>query len=213
MRLPMFPLGLVLMPRMPLPLHIFEERYRLMIRHCLAEELPFGVLLHTGTTVQSVGCLARIDSVINEYDDGRLDILTVGTERFRVTSMFEEEPFLEAEIEVFSDRQEPAETSTLDQLSEQAIADLSDFAQVAGYEVDTAMLENLSHEELSFLLATTDIFSTEEKQQLIELRSTAERMKRAARALDAGRERRSMTKRIREMLGNDDDEDIDHLFN
>ena len=213
MRLPMFPLGLVLMPRMPLPLHIFEDRYRLMIRHCLAEELPFGVLLHTGTTVQSVGCLARIDSVINEYDDGRLDILTVGTERFRVTSMFEEEPFLEAEIEVFSDRQEPAETSTLDQLSEQAIADLSDFAQVAGYEVDTAMLENLSHEELSFLLATTDIFSTEEKQQLIELRSTAERMKRAARALDAGRERRSMTKRIREMLGNDDDEDIDHLFN
>ena len=68
MRIPVFPLGLVLMPRMPLPLHIFEERYRRMIGDCLETDSPFGVLLHTGTTIQTVGCMARIESVINRYD-------------------------------------------------------------------------------------------------------------------------------------------------
>ena len=213
MRLPMFPLGLVLMPRMPLPLHIFEERYRLMISHCLEEEVPFGVLLHTGTTVQSVGCLASIDSVINRYDDGRLDILTVGTDRFRVAAMHEEKAYLEADVQVFHDDPIPeSQHQDVAALSENAMNDLARFAEVAGYEVDTSILENLSLEELSFLLATTDVFSTEEKQQLIELRSTPDRMKRAARALDAGRERRTMAQRIREILGKDD-EDIDHLFN
>ena len=212
-RVPVFPLGLVLMPRMPLPLHIFEERYRLLVARCLEQDEPFGVLLHTGTTVQTVGCLARIDSVINRYDDGRLDILTIGTERFRVTAMHEDQSYLEADIEVFRDAAIPGEeVQAVSDLSRTAIDDLTEFARVAGYDVDTTMLESLEPEELSFLLATTDVFSTEEKQQLIEMRSTPDRMRRAARALDAGRERRAMTQRIREMLGKDE-EDIDHLFN
>jgi len=74
------------------------------------------------------------------------------------------------------------------------------------------MLGDLTPEELSFLLSTTDVFSTEEKQQLIELRSTTDRLERAARAIHAGRERRAMTQRIQEILGKDN-EDINHLFN
>lgn len=212
-RVPVFPLGLVLMPRMPLPLHIFEERYRLMVQHCLDQKQPFGVVLHTGTTLQSVGCLASIENVINRYDDGRLDILAVGTERFRVEAMHEENVFLEADIEIFEDRPVSDEQVTdLHKMTENAVEDLKEFANVAGYEVDQAMLSNLSSEELSFLLSTTDVFSTEEKQQLIELRSTPDRMERAARAIHAGRERRTMTQRIQEMLGKDN-EDINHLFN
>lgn len=212
-RVPVFPLGLVLMPRMPLPLHIFEERYRLMVQHCLDQKQPFGVVLHTGTTLQSVGCLASIENVINRYDDGRLDILAVGTERFRVEAMHEEKVFLEADIEIFEDRPVSDEQVTdLHKMTENAVEDLKEFANVAGYEVDQAMLSNLSSEELSFLLSTTDVFSTEEKQQLIELRSTPDRMERAARAIHAGRERRTMTQRIQEMLGKDN-EDINHLFN
>lgn len=212
-RLPVFPLGLVLMPRMPLPLHIFEERYRMMVQHCLDQEQPFGVVLHTGTTLQSVGCLASIENVINRYDDGRLDILTVGTERFRVEAMHEEKVFLEADIEIFEDRPVSDEqASDLQKMTESAVEDLKEFAQVAGYEIDQSMLRNLSSEELSFLLSTTDVFSTEEKQQLIELRSTTDRMERAARAIHAGRERRAMTQRIQEMIGKDN-EDINHLFN
>lgn len=213
MRVPVFPLGLVLMPRMPLPLHIFEERYRLMVQQCIDEEGPFGVVLHTGTTLQSVGCLASIENVINHYDDGRLDILTVGTERFRVEAMYEEKAFLEADINPFEDLPISGQhESELHKLTETAMEDLKEFAQIAGYEIDESMLGNLSPEELSFLLSTTDVFSTEEKQQLIELRSTTDRLERAARAIHAGRERRAMTQRIQEILGKDD-EDINHLFN
>ncbi len=212
-RVPVFPLGLVLMPRMPLPLHIFEERYRLMVHQCLEDEQPFGVVLHTGTTLQTVGCLASIENVINRYDDGRLDILTVGTDRFRVEAMREEKAFLEADIEIFEDHPVSDDQALeLHKLMESAVEDLKEFAHVAGYEIDQSMLSNLSSEELSFLLSTTDVFSTEEKQQLIELRSTTDRMERAARALHAGRERRAMTQRIQEMLGKDN-EDINHLFN
>jgi Lon protease-like protein len=198
---------------MPLPLHIFEERYRVMIRRCSEEELPFGVLLHTGSTVQNVGCLAEIDDVMNEYGDGRFDVLTVGSDRFRVLAMHTAGPYLEADVEVFHDRvDEAAGLADFDALRTQAVDRLTEFARVAGYEVDPNFMNSLSAEELSFLLSTTDVFSTEERQQLIELRSTSERIRRASRALEAGRERRAMAQRIREVLGRED-EDIDHLFN
>lgn len=208
----MFPLGLVLLPRMPLPLHIFEERYREMIARCLSDDIPFGVLLHEGSTVHEVGCLAVIDSVINRYDDGRLDILTVGSERFRVLTLHEGDVYLEADIELFHD--EPAsDEHNLGSIAETAAEELRSFADAAGYEMDHSIITGLTYEELSFLLATTDVFSTEEKQQLIELRSTAERLQRAQKGLRAGRERLIMTKRIREVLGKEPDEDISHLFN
>ncbi len=202
------------MPRMPLPLHIFEERYRTMIGRCIDKEESFGVVLHTGTTLQTVGCLAGIDSIINRYDDGRLDILTMGTERFRIQSVYEDKAYLQADIELFHDDSvSEEEMAGLEQLAETARRDLVEFADAAGYTVERDLLESLEPEELSFMLATTDIFSVEEKQELIELRSTSERMKRASAALDRGREQRTMTRKIREVLGKDDDEDISHLFN
>ena len=62
--IPLFPLGLVLMPQMPLPLHIFEERYKLMIGECLAENKEFGIVYFNGTDIQSVGCTASIESIL-----------------------------------------------------------------------------------------------------------------------------------------------------
>lgn len=202
------------MPRMPLPLHIFEQRYRTMVARCLDTEEPFGVVLHTGSTIQSIGCLAGIDSVINRYDDGRLDILTIGTERFRIRSIYEDESYLQADMDLFHDEAvSSTDAEELAQLAQTARHDLIEFAEAAGYTVEHDLLDRLAPEELSFMLATTDIFSTEEKQELIELRSTSERMVRASDALDRGRRRRTMTRKIREVLGKDDDEDISHLFN
>ncbi len=213
-RIPMFPLGLVLLPRMPLPLHIFEERYQRMIQQCIDTDTPFGVLLHTGSTVQTVGCLAQVDSVINTYDDGRMDILAVGTERFSVVQMFDEKPYLEAEVEVFHDEPTDGEDSgQIHTLAYSAVQDLEAFAEIAGYTIDREMIDNLNTEELSFLLATTDVFSTEEKQQFLELRSTAARMRRASRAIERSKERLAMSRKIREILGKSRDEDITHLFN
>lgn len=213
-RVPLFPLSVVLLPRMPLPLHIFEERYRLMFEHCIREGQPFGVILRTGNTNRNAGCLAQIEDVINRYDDGRLDVICTGTDRFTVNAVFDEKPYMEADVEVFHDADfEKAQQDALEKLARDAIGALQDFARISGYTLESDMLERLNFEQLSFLMATTDVFSVEEKQELLELRCTATRIQRAANALSAGRQRRSMIKRIREVLGKQADEDLSHFFN
>src|SRR2546421_4823703 len=103
--LPLFPLGEVLFPGMMLPLHIFEPRYRLMIRRCVSEKIPFGVVLITrgqevgpGAEFFNVGTTARITRV-QRADDGRLYIASVGESRFRVLQTNNDQPYLQGQIE------------------------------------------------------------------------------------------------------------------
>lgn len=98
-RIPLFPLDLVLFPGMALPLHIFEPRYKLMIRRCLDEKVEFGVVLARSEGIAPVGCTAEILKVIKRYPDGRLDILTAGRRLYRVLAVFEGQPYLEASVE------------------------------------------------------------------------------------------------------------------
>ena len=105
--LPLFPLNTVLFPGQVLPLHIFEERYRLMIRRCLAEDAPFGVaLIQTGAEVgaaaepHTVGTVARIIES-SHLPDGTMNIVTVGTERFRIHRLIHDQPYLRGEVEIF----------------------------------------------------------------------------------------------------------------
>lgn len=108
--LPLFPLKTVLYPGAALPLHVFEERYKLMIEHCVDGDSTFGVvLIKSGSEVgepaepYEVGTRARIIEVAR-LDDGRLNILTRGEERFRVTRMIQLRPYLKAEVETFADQ-------------------------------------------------------------------------------------------------------------
>ncbi len=68
--IPLFPLGLVLVPQMDLPLHIFEERYKRMIRECLEDGTEFGVVLLQGSGVHTVGCTARVERCWNGMTTG-----------------------------------------------------------------------------------------------------------------------------------------------
>jgi Lon protease-like protein len=97
-RIPLFPLGLVMLPGMLLPLHIFEERYKQMISDCLAENTPFGIVWFDGQTIHPVGCTARVVQVLHRYEDGRMDILTRGEKRFYTEGMAEEKPYMEADV-------------------------------------------------------------------------------------------------------------------
>ena len=104
-RLPLFPLNTVLFPGMVLPLHIFEPRYRLMIGRCIQENTPFGVvLIREGVEVggnavpHEIGTSAYVINV-ERLPDGRMDISTVGHQRYRVREIVEERPFLIAAVE------------------------------------------------------------------------------------------------------------------
>src|SRR5258705_8116720 len=106
-RLPLFPLNVVLLPGADMPLHIFEPRYRQMVRDCLEAKSPFGVLLALPGGMAGTGCTAEILEVTSRYDDGRCDIFTVGREPFRIVELFSDETLLGGAVDFLEGRPGP----------------------------------------------------------------------------------------------------------
>jgi Lon protease-like protein len=107
--IPLFPLQLVLFPGVALPLHIFESRYRVMVKRCLELNQPFGVVRSGNDGLSEIGTLAEIREA-TRYIDGRWDIVALGTQRFRITNFDRSAPYLQAEIELLDEAVgEPAE--------------------------------------------------------------------------------------------------------
>ena len=126
--LPLFPLGAVLYPGMLLPLHIFEERYRQLVSDLLdgAEPRRFGVIAirkgrETGidgvSSLYEIGCTATVRRV-ERHDDGRFDIVTVGTQRFRLLGLDQTRPYLQGEVEMLADEPADPATDRFDQLDD-----------------------------------------------------------------------------------------------
>src|SRR5262249_18029581 len=103
-RIPLFPLNVVLFPGEQLPLHIFEPRYRRMVRECLDARSPFGMLLAMDDGITRVGCTAEILEVMKRFPDGRLDILTVAPPPFRIVELHTEAPLLEGQVDYLEAR-------------------------------------------------------------------------------------------------------------
>jgi Lon protease-like protein len=117
--LALFPLNTVLFPGMPLPLHIFEERYKLMIGRCIEEERPFGVvLIRSGpevggpATPHAVGTTAEI-SGWKRLEDGRMNLIAMGTLRFRIIEVVRQEPYLVARVTTLLDAEPQPEIGPL----------------------------------------------------------------------------------------------------
>ena len=177
--IPLFPLNLVLFPSVPLPLHIFEERYRALINRCIEEQIPFGVVYHKGESMETIGCSAVIQEVIKRYDDGRLDILTVGGERFEIESLDESGLYLEATVRYLPDESEPEDQA----LVESAVNAILKYAFYAEVSLDRRTLAALSPTQLSFLIAGIDVIGMETKQELLALDHPEQRLKRATEKL------------------------------
>jgi Lon protease-like protein len=111
MKIPLFPLELVLFPGMPLPLHIFEPRYREMIAECVAGNAPFGVVRAERDGLAIVGCTAQVVRVLRRYPDGRSDILTQGIDRFEIEQLDNSRTFLQAQVDMLPDSGPAAERS------------------------------------------------------------------------------------------------------
>ncbi len=181
--LPLFPLSVVLLPGMSLPLHIFEERYKLMIGECVERESEFGVVLSDGERTESVGCTAAVRRVLRRYPDGRMDIITVGMKRFRILELREGKPYIEALTEPLEDSAESGEGPPAD-LAARGTALLVQLAGMLGRPADLTGLQRLSPEELSFRIAAAEGFSAQERQQALETTSTRERLERGVETLE-----------------------------
>lgn len=180
--LPLFPLNTVLFPGMPLPLHIFEERYQEMIRTCLAEKRPFGVVLiregqaEYGPLAEpyAIGCTADIIQV-QKLEDDRLFILTVGQDRFRIESLNRERPYLVGQVEMLPLAKGPVEPlqNASDRLYPLVMEYLKVLAEVGKVEFDPAQIPT-DPDELGFLAASFIQLPTEEKQALLEAETAAD---------------------------------------
>ncbi len=181
--LPIFPLELVLLPGVPLPLHIFEPRYKEMITECIEQKKPFGVLRASSEGVADIGCTAEIVSVTKKYDDGRMDILTRGVERFEVIEVNEARSFLRAEIALVLDEDENgAPSKPENEMVTHAVRLHAEIAKLAGTEPDGPD-EHATN--LSFLLAGSLPLDLDFKQTLLSTLSEAKRLEAVVGYLEA----------------------------
>jgi Lon protease-like protein len=198
--IPLFPLGLVLLPKMPLPLHIFEERYKLMIGECLEEKKQFGVVYFNGADIQTIGCMAGILKVMKRYDDSRLDILTRGEARFVIKKIYDRKPYLEASVTFFDD--ETAEKKEVCQkLAENGLNLLKQFAEISMIKPEPEFAELTDFKSVSFIIAGCEGFRNEEKQSFLEMTSTYDRLKKSVESLAKIIERTKITTEIRKIIG------------
>jgi ATP-dependent Lon protease len=185
--LPVFPLPVVLFPGVPLPLHIFEPRYRQMLSDIRVSNNLFGVAYFDPTTSENalppashIGCVAEVTET-QSFPDGRSNILTVGVIRFRIDSYVERgDPYLLAKVSYFEDEEE--DEALLAGPTKEVADTFTRIAQaVRTINDERTNLPDISSTEpqrLSFLVAAAMEIEADVKQELLELRSTSERLER-----------------------------------
>lgn len=169
-RIPLFPLDVVLLPSMPLPLHIFEPRYQQMIAHCMEERLTFGMVLAANNTVATVGCTAEILQKIREYPDGRSDIVTEGRSPFRLVEMVSERSYYEGVVEYLADTPTPGGQS-----DEKPLLDRFEQCHLLLFGQPWERRDTAEHFALSYRIAGRLPIEHAGKQTLLEMRSENDR--------------------------------------
>ena len=192
--IPLFPLNVVLMPGAPMPLHIFEDRYKQMVDECLREESEFGMVFADESGTRKVGCTAKIVELVERYDDGRMLILVEGSRRFRLNNVLTGKPYYVGEIEFF---EEEAEDEDVQALAEECIALLERVVEAAtegsvGIEIEPP------YKNLSFAIAGRVEFEPEMRQQILELTSEKERLEKVKQLLATAAERLERERKARE---------------
>ncbi len=171
--LPLFPLQVVLFPHAALPLHIFEERYRALLRMCIKESVEFGIVMLKGDQLAEIGCSAAVTSVLQMYEDGRMDVLVEGRRRFRTLKVDDSQAlYLIGNVEYLDERRElPDPDSFTDTVQK--------YNQLVGlvYGGKVKMLDPVVPlPDLSFVMAQKAGMDLDQRQHLLERETEDERL-------------------------------------
>jgi Lon protease-like protein len=170
--LPLFPLRVVLLPGAPLPLHIFEDRYKELIGESVRDGTEFGVVQAGEKGILNIGCTATVTEVVNRYEDGRLDILSIGRRRFEIFLLNEEKTYLRGSVTFFDD--DDSEPPPVE-LKAVALAGLKLLSAVGEREE----APDYGSSQLSFKVGQW-ISDLSFRQMLLSLRSETERLRQIA---------------------------------
>jgi Lon protease-like protein len=171
--LPLFPLRVVVFPRTPLPLHIFEDRYKEMVGEAIQAGSEFGIVLAKDQGIVNAGCTVVVEKVLKSYADGRMDILTRGIRRFEIVGLNQDKSYLRGEVEFFDD-DEPGPASA--DLQEKALMQYRGILETGELRESAPVL---SDPQLSFQLAQA-VQDTDFLSLLLRNRSEPSRLKQLA---------------------------------
>ncbi len=192
--IPLFPLNVVLMPGTPLPLHIFEDRYKQMVNECLDAKTEFGMIFADESGTRQVGCTARIVDLVERYDDGRLVILVEGSQRFKLNNVLSGKPYYVGDVEYLEDG--PQEDVSV--LAEECVA-LLERVVAAATEGSVDIEIEPPYLNLSFVIAGRIEFDLETRQQILELSTERERLIKVKELLTEAAERLERDKAARKI--------------
>ena len=171
-RIPLFPLNVVLLPGMTLPLHIFEQRYKRMMKTVIDDEVPFGVVLTRENGIATVGCTALVRRVARTYSDGRMDVITLGESAYRIRAVHKDKEYLEATVDMMAEDFEPGPTATASEL----ITLFTDcHLLIHGSPPGDIDIEDHRDGLLAYRIASELPLELETLQELLEIRVEAER--------------------------------------
>ena len=191
--LPLFPLHVVVFPRTPLPLHIFEERYKEMVGGAIRDSSEFGVVLAKEDGIVNAGCTVTVEKLLQMYPDGRMDVLTRGLRRFEIVSLNEEKDYLQAEVTFFDDEDSATPSQ---ELRDRALSNYRTLVRLPGAQPRPE--PNLEDPQLSFQLAhhlpDLDFLSA-----LLRHRSETERLKQLNQYLALYIPRQRTVERMKEL--------------
>jgi Lon protease-like protein len=179
---PLFPLGLVALPSELVPLHIFEDRYKTMIGHCLDEGSEFGIVWMSEDGLRPIGCACEIAEVVERMEDGRINLIARGTRAFRIEERQEELPYPAGTVEFLDDRAEEIDPDAA-KAAHEAYAELVN--EATDRTPDMTEIGDMS----AYQMAATVEFGLDAKQGLLDLRSETARLRLVTRLFRAALKR------------------------
>jgi Lon protease-like protein len=191
-RFPLFPLELVLLPHEVVPLHIFEERYKLMIGSCLEEDSEFGILWLSDDGLREVGCSARVAQVLERTEDGRMNILAQGGRPFRLDRRIEDLPYPAGDVEFLDDDYEDEDSDLLETARDR-------YANLVEHVTDERPSDDQLAELGAYGMAATIELSQAPKQALLEERSESARLQVVSELFELARRQLEQAERAQEL--------------
>lgn len=193
--LPLFPLEVVLLPGLPLPLHIFEPRYRRMIREVMQRDGEFGVLLARDNKVEALGCSAHVERIAKKHPDGRFDIETVGVRRFRTLEVDESDEYLQGAVEYFDDLPAAAPASSQVEALEAAVREAATLVDADLEDADLGDEPSPSFAACGLLPLDVGV-----KQEMLASQSEAERVEKLREYLETWTAQRKEEDKLRAVI-------------
>lgn len=173
--IPIFPLNIVIYPGAKYPLHIFEERYKKMVRSSIFSGDGFGIVSKIDLEISNVGCYVLVDKVLKQYDNGSMDIFVAGIERFEIiTKSYNPEGFMEAAVVSYKDAPDEKKNQTT---IHEALLKFKDIINKTTIELEQSFWNNLEKAELkSFKLAEKSGLNIKQQQNILSYQSENKRI-------------------------------------